>query len=83
MNTEQLQEQVNQLEERVAILEQKVAAKEKRPFGTPLEEVKKLMGKPFERSEETIEKMLSIIGIGEGPEDLSVNLRAYLRGEKK
>jgi hypothetical protein len=41
------------------------------------------MGKPVERSEAAIERALSIIGIGEGPEDLSVNLRAYLRGEKQ
>ena len=51
-------------------------------IGITLAEAKKRVGRPVKRSEKDIEWALGIVGIGEGPEDLSENMRAYLRREK-
>lgn len=48
-------------------------------IGISLAEAKKRLSKPVKRSEKDIEWALGIAGIGEGPEDLSENMRAYLR----
>ena len=51
-------------------------------IGITLAEAKKRVARPLKRSEKDIKWALGIVGIGEGPEDLSENMRAYLRREK-
>lgn len=51
-------------------------------IGVTVKEAKRRIGKPVKRSDKDIEWALGIGGIGEGPEDLSENMRAYLRREK-
>ena len=51
-------------------------------IGIGLAEVKRRLKRPVKGSEKDIEWALGIVGIGEGPEDLSENMRAYLRREK-
>jgi hypothetical protein len=51
-------------------------------IGISLAEAKKRLRTPVKRSEKDIEWALGIVGIGEGPPDLSENMRAYLRREK-
>ncbi len=51
-------------------------------IGITLAETKKRVGRPVKRSEKDITWALGIGGIGEGPEDLSENMRGYLRREK-
>ena len=56
--------------------------KSRRPslrIGTNLADVKKRLIRAVKRSEKDIEWALGIAGIGEGPVDLSENMRAYLR----
>ncbi len=48
-------------------------------IGISLAEARKKLNRPVKRSEKDIEWALGIAGIGEGPEDLSENMRAYLR----
>ena len=50
--------------------------------GITLAEAKKRVSRLASRSEKDIKWALKIVGIGEGPEDLSENMRAYLRREK-
>ena len=50
--------------------------------GTSLAQAKKQLSKPVKRSAKEIRWALGIVGIGEGPKDLSENLRAYLRRDK-
>ena len=47
-------------------------------IGISLAEVKRRLNRPVKRTEKDIEWALGIAGIGEGPEDLSENMRAYL-----
>lgn len=51
-------------------------------IGITLAEAKKRVARPVRRSKKDIEWALGIGGIGEGPEDLSENMRAYLWREK-
>ncbi len=51
-------------------------------IGISLAQAKKRLSKPLRRSAKEIQWALGIAGIGEGPEDLSENMRAYLRREK-
>ncbi len=51
-------------------------------LGISLAEAKKRLRTPVKRSVKDIEWALGIVGIGEGPPDLSENMRAYLRREK-
>ena len=51
-------------------------------IGITLAEAKRRVSRPVKRSKKDIEWALGIVGIGEGPEDLSENMRAYLRREK-
>lgn len=51
-------------------------------IGISLAEAKRRLKRPVKRSEKDIEWALGIAGIGEGPADLSENMRAYLRREK-
>jgi hypothetical protein len=50
-------------------------------IGISLAEAKKRLSKPVRRSEKDMRAALKIVGIGEGPEDLSQNMRAYLQSE--
>lgn len=47
--------------------------------GISITELRKRLSRPVRRSEKDINWALGIAGIGEGPEDLSENMRAYLR----
>ena len=51
-------------------------------IGISLAQAKKRLSRPVKRSAKEIQWALGIAGIGEGPEDLSENMRAYLRREK-
>lgn len=51
-------------------------------IGISLTQAKKRLSKPVKRSAKDIRWALGIVGIGEGPKDLSENMRAYLRREK-
>ena len=51
-------------------------------MGISLAAAKKRLRKPASRSKKDIHWALGIAGIGEGPEDLSANMRAYLWHEK-
>ena len=51
-------------------------------IGISLAEAKRRLKRPVKRSKKDIEWALGIVGIGEGPPDLSENMRAYLRREK-
>jgi hypothetical protein len=51
-------------------------------IGISLAEAKRRLKRPVKRSDKDIEWALGIVGIGEGPPDLSENMRAYLRREK-
>jgi hypothetical protein len=51
-------------------------------MGISLAEAKKRLSRPVKRSEKDIEWALGIVGIGEGPADLSENMRVYLLHEK-
>ncbi len=48
-------------------------------IGISVSELRKKLAKPVRRTEKDIAWALGIAGIGEGPEDLSENMRAYLR----
>jgi len=48
-------------------------------IGISMTELRKRLSKPVRRTEKDINWALGIAGIGEGPEDLSENMRAYLR----
>jgi len=48
-------------------------------IGISIAELRKRLSRPVRRSEKDINWALGIAGIGEGPEDLSENMRAYLR----
>lgn len=48
-------------------------------IGISLAEVKRRLNRPVKRTDKDIEWALGIAGIGDGPEDLSENMRAYLR----
>ena len=48
-------------------------------IGISITELRKRLSRPVGRSEKDINWALGIAGIGEGPEDLSENMRAYLR----
>jgi hypothetical protein len=50
--------------------------------GINLTQAKKRLSKPAKRTAKEIRWALGIVGIGEGPKDLSENMRAYLRREK-
>ena len=50
--------------------------------GITLTQAKKRLSKPARRNAKEIRWALGIVGIGQGPEDLSENMRAYLRREK-
>jgi hypothetical protein len=50
--------------------------------GMSLAQAKKRLSKPVKRSAKEIRWALGIAGIGEGPKDLSENMRAYLRRDK-
>lgn len=51
-------------------------------IGISISELRKRLSRPVKRSRKDIEWALGIAGIGEGPEDLAENMRAYLRREK-
>lgn len=51
-------------------------------LGINLTQAKKRLSKPAKRTVKEIRWALGIVGIGEGPKDLSENMRAYLRREK-
>jgi len=85
MSTELLEQKVEELDVRLRVVEEELARqKTTRPFlGFTIEEAKVLLSKPVKRTPEVIERAMQIVGICEGPEDLSVNLRDYLRGERR
>lgn len=47
-----------------------------------LRKIKQRLKKPVKRTPEEIEKALSIVGIGEGPEDMAEKYRYYLYEER-
>ena len=47
-------------------------------IGISIAELRKKLTKPVRRTEKDIAWALAIAGIGEGPEDLSENMRVYL-----
>jgi hypothetical protein len=49
--------------------------------GMSLAQAKKRLSKPVKRSAKEIRWAMDIAGIGEGPKDLSENMRAYVRRE--
>lgn len=51
-------------------------------IGISLAEAKRRLSRQVKRSEKDIKWALGIVGIGEGPEDLSENMRVYLRHGK-
>jgi len=51
-------------------------------LGISLAQAKKRLSKPVKRSAKEIRWAMGIAGIGEGPKDLSENMRAYLRRDK-
>jgi len=59
-----------------------VSRKSSPRIGISLAEAKRRLKTPVKRSKRDIEWALGIVGIGEGPEDLSENMRAYLQREK-
>ncbi|MBI2211164.1 MAG: hypothetical protein HYU47_11335 [Deltaproteobacteria bacterium] len=59
-----------------------VSRKSSLRIGISLAEAKRRLKTPVKRSKRDIEWALGIVGIGEGPEDLSENMRAYLQREK-
>jgi len=48
-------------------------------IGISITELRKRLSRPVRRSARDINWAMGIAGIGEGPEDLSENMRAYLR----
>ena len=50
--------------------------------GISLTQAKKRLSKPVNRTAKEIRWALEIVGIGEGPKDLSENMRVYLRRDK-
>jgi len=50
--------------------------------GMSLAQAKRRLSKPVKRSAKEIRWAMGIAGIGEGPKDLSENMRAYLRRDK-
>jgi hypothetical protein len=50
--------------------------------GFNLAQAKKRLSKPAKRTAKEIRWAMGIVGIGEGPKDLSENMRAYLRRER-
>jgi len=48
-------------------------------IGISITELRKRLSRPVRRTEKDINWAMGIAGIGEGPEDLSENMRAYLR----
>jgi len=50
--------------------------------GMSLAQAKKRFSKPVKRSAKLIRWAMGIAGMGEGPKDLSENMRAYLRRDK-
>jgi hypothetical protein len=50
--------------------------------GISLAQAKKRLSKPGRRTAKEIRWALGIVGVGEGPKDLSENMRAYLRRER-
>lgn len=51
-------------------------------FGVSVGAARKRLRRPMKRSAEQVKWALAIAGIGAGPKDLAVNMRAYLRREK-
>ncbi|MBC7292640.1 MAG: hypothetical protein H5T84_00795 [Thermoleophilia bacterium] len=76
-----LERRIEELEARVAALERCIPVEHAEH--EELEALKEELSKPVERTPEEVAKALSIVGIGEGPRDLSRNFRKYLRGEKR
>jgi len=76
-----LERKIEDLEARIAALERRIASE--RAESEELKALKKELARPAKRTAEDIEKALSIVGTGEGPTDLSRNLRKYLLGERQ
>ncbi|NPV29898.1 MAG: hypothetical protein HPY58_09665 [Firmicutes bacterium] len=74
-----LKRKIEDLEARIAALERHVASE--RAGSEELEALREELARPVERTAGDIEKALSIVGTGEGPGDLSRNLRKCLRGK--
>ncbi len=51
-------------------------------IGVSVAAARKRLRKPMKRSAKEFRWALGIAGIGDGPKDLSANMRAYLRREK-
>jgi hypothetical protein len=83
MSAEPLEKRVERLESRMQVVEERIKTKYRRRFGMTLEEVKAYMDNPPKLTPEQIEKAKEIVGIWDGPEDLSEHLRDYLRGDKR
>ena len=79
LDLSEVKKHLDQLEERVRRLERQKSS----TVGITIEEFKDKWTAPQQRSPELVEWALAIAGIGEGPEDLSRNFRAYLREDKK
>lgn len=76
-----LERKVEDLEARIGALERHMASEPERAGSEELETLREELARPVERTAGDIEKALSIVGTGEGPGDLSRNLRKCLRGK--
>ncbi len=80
---ESLNERLTNMEERVRRLEDELRFQRYPKIGLTIEEAKARIREPVRRSPESIKQALEIIGMFEGPEDLSENLHSYLYGDKR
>jgi len=78
-----LNERLTNMEERVRRLEDELRFQRYPKIGLTIEEAKAKLDKPPEITSKDIEAALEIIGMFEGPEDLSENMHAYLYGDKQ
>ena len=78
-----VEERLARLEEQVATLAERAERDQQPAFEVTIEEARQRLGKPFERSPETIAKFRRMYGVFEGPEDLSERMRDYLYGEER
>ncbi len=76
-----LDQRVSRLEAKVKVIE-KMLKKYGKDDENELIKLKAGLEKPVKRTPDDIDKALSIVGIGEGPEDMARKFHYYLTGEK-
>lgn len=76
-----LDQRVSRLEAKVKAIE-KMLKKHSKDDESELRKLKASLEKPVNRTPNDIDKALSIVGIGEGPEDMARKFHYYLTGEK-